>query len=383
MAQEQYKIKGSSELTENVMKLPLMKHFNSTDIMNNVNKFKKGEKGIFNLVKLLVIGGLIFSICYWVVPPVFAGIGRALGQVAQIAVTIVGSILFLFCLPGLIKLCRVIARKFHKFAIEKDPFLQLEFDRKRIVANNTALSTSRGGIKKLQSDMEAEATNSEKEAAKLQGDIIKGQAKAERLRNELQAMVTERGNDVKGEDEYVDKSAELMKVLSDSQRDATRLQQKKDFVQKYGSRGNVMKKMSQKLKLAETAAAIKLDDFDATVEMLKADSDFASKSRAATDAAKSAMLFQKSWERDYAMDVVTNAIAEDIAITSSNLRDIDSITSQYDLNSDELYDNLNLLADKIKAGQDEVPEAKQYRNADYKLSSDDKVKSGGMQDIFD
>ena len=52
------------------------------------------------------------------------------------------------------------------------------------------------------------------------------------------------------------------------------------------------------------------------------------------------------------------------------------------MDSDELYDNLNLIADKIKIGEDIVPTAKQYANPEYKLSSSDEMKSGGFADIM-
>jgi hypothetical protein len=50
--------------------------------------------------------------------------------------------------------------------------------------------------------------------------------------------------------------------------------------------------------------------------------------------------------------------------------------------SDELFANLNQIADKIKVGQDIIPDAKQYSNPEYKLTRDDKLKSGGFGDLF-
>ena len=94
------------------------------------------------------------------------------------------------------------------------------------------------------------------------------------------------------------------------------------------------------------------------------------------------MLFSKDWELDYALDVVTTTIASDIATTAGNIKDIDSLTSQYSLDSDDLYNNLNMLADNIKVGKDDVPNASQYMNPDYQLTQDDKLKSGGFQDMF-
>jgi hypothetical protein len=46
------------------------------------------------------------------------------------------------------------------------------------------------------------------------------------------------------------------------------------------------------------------------------------------------------------MEVVTSTIAADIA-NFGNLKDIDMMI-QYAIDSDELFDNLNIIADKIK-----------------------------------
>ena len=40
------------------------------------------------------------------------------------------------------------------------------------------------------------------------------------------------------------------------------------------------------------------------------------------------MLFTKGWEVDYALDVVTTTIAQDIARTTGNLNDIDLLTAK-------------------------------------------------------
>jgi hypothetical protein len=134
--------------------------------------------------------------------------------------------------------------------------------------------------------------------------------------------------------------------------------------------------------MVETAMEIKIQDFDATIEMLKKDYEFGQKSNAATSAAKSVLGFSKGWEFDYALDVVTSTIAADIAMTAGNLRDIETLTTNYNLDSDELFANLNQIADKIKVGQDIIPDAKQYSNPEYKLTRDDKLKSGGFGDLF-
>lgn len=52
------------------------------------------------------------------------------------------------------------------------------------------------------------------------------------------------------------------------------------------------------------------------------------------------------------------------------------------MNSDELFANLDAIADKIQAGDGNVVDIKKYNNVDYKLTTEDKSKSGGFGDMF-
>jgi len=144
-----------------------------------------------------------------------------------------------------------------------------------------------------------------------------------------------------------------------------------------------MGKLDRKLTLAGTAIDIKISDFDVTIQMLEKEYEFAKSARAATEGAKSAMHFTKDWELEYALDVITETIAMDIARTQENLSDIDMLTSKYDVDSDELYAQLDSLADNIKTGKDYVPDSKKYSNPNYKLTQEDKQESGGFGQMFD
>jgi hypothetical protein len=177
-------------------------------------------------------------------------------------------------------------------------------------------------------------------------------------------------------------AAEFQKVNAEALRVINKTNQSKDFVQKYGTRASVMKKMGHKLTMVETSMDIKVSDFDATIEMLKKDYDFAQKSNAATSAAKNAMGFSKGWEFEVAFETITSTIAADTAMTAGNLRDIEALTTNYTLDSDELFANLNAVADKINVGHDVIPSAKQYNNPEYVLTSSDKQKSGGFGELF-
>jgi hypothetical protein len=368
----------ATTLNANLSELPILKHFNQNEITTKVDTFRKGEKNMFWFFKLAVLIGVGYLTWTYVLPPVFQAIGQMLAVAATAVIIVAGVIMA----PVIVKGIRLFTRNLHKALIKYDPFAQLEIERQKMLANQTTFRIAKGNIIQLKQEMEVEADRAQKEAEKGQTRVIALQGKAEKLKFSMDEMVKTHGVAAKGEDEYVNMAAELQKVLAEAQRVANKYNQSKDFVQKYGTRANVMKKMGQKLTLVETAMDIKIQDFDATIDMLKKDYEFGQKSNAATTAAKSAMGFTKGWEFDYALDVVTSTIAADIAITAGNLKDIESITSNYTLDSDELYANLNAVADKIKIGTDIIPDASQYSNPEYKLTQSDNLKSGGFGDMF-
>ena len=374
----QTQFKPTTTVNSSLMQLPIMKHFNTTDISNNINNFRKGEKNIFWFLKLAAVGAIGWGLWKYVLPPVF----QAIGQMLAVAATGVIIVFLIMMMPVIFKALRMLTRWIHKALIRQDSFGELETQREKIVNNQQIFRISKGKIDALKNDMQVEATNSEKEANTLQTKILSLQNKATALKSSLDEMVAKGGAEARNSDEYAQGNADLLKLLSESSRVANKLAQSKDFIQKYGSRAAIMKKLSQKLVMVEASMEIKLADFDATVEMLKKDYEFGQKSRQATDAAKSAMLFTKGWELDYALDVITSTIASDIALTAGNLKDIDTLTSQYAMDSDDLYANLNLLADNIKVGADVIPSAKTYNNPDYKLTETDKIKSNGFSDLF-
>jgi hypothetical protein len=374
----QTQTKTQTTLNANLSELPILKHFNQNEIATKVDTFRKGEKNLFWFFKLAALIGVGYLTWTYVLPPVFKALGEILAVVATGVIIVAGVIMA----PVIVKGLRTLTRAIHKAIINYDPFGQLEIERRKMLANQTTFRIAKQNIIALRQDMEVEADKAEKDAEKGQTRILTLQGKAEKIKNEMDNMVKTKGVEAKSEDEYVNKAAELQKLLAEAQRVANKLNQSKDFVQKYGSRANVMKKMSQKLVLVETAMDIKIQDFDATIEMLKKDYEFGQKSNAATTAAKSALGFTKGWEFDYALDVVTSTIAADIAITAGNLKDIESITSNYTLDSDELYANLNAVADKIKVGEDIIPDAGKYSSTDYTLTQSDRLKSGGFGDLF-
>lgn len=377
MGQTQTQTRNAT-LNANLMELPILKHFNESEITTKVDNFRKGEKGLFWFLKLGAIGAIGWGLWKYVLPTVFTAIGQMLA-VAATGVLIVGLII---AAPVIFKGLRLLTRALHKTLIRWEPFAQLELERQKMIANQTTFRIAKQNIAQLKNDMEIEATRAQTDAEEGQKAILRLQAKGQKIKDRMEELVKAGGVEARGEDEYVNLAAEFQKVNAEALRVSNKLNQSKDFVQKYGTRANIMKKMGHKLTMVETSMDIKISDFDATVDMLKKDYEFAQKSNAATSAAKNALGFTKGWEMDYALETITATIAADTAMTAGNLKDIETLTTNYTLDSDELFANLNAVADKIKVGEDIIPSAKQYNNPEYVLTSTDKQKSGGFGEFF-
>lgn len=285
-------------------------------------------------------------------------------------------------LPVVIKGLKKLARSLHKLLIRYDPFGELEEQKQKMVQNRNEFKQAKAKIKAIKSNMESESIKAEKEAKEYQDKVLVLQTRAESTKTKMHDIEQKMGESAKETDEYVELQTGIMKTLSEAQRVSHMLNQSTGLVRKYGSRAHVIGKLDRKLNMVDTAMEIKIADFDVSIDMLKKEYAFAEAAKQATEQAKSAMLFTKGWELEYALDVVTNTIALDLATTKENLLDLDSLTSQYSMDSDELYTKLDKLADQIKTDSYNVPESKKYNNPNYKLSPEDKIESKGFGDIF-
>ncbi len=364
--------------TNKVLELPILKHFSKEEITLNPNNWRKGEKPIASIAAIVIFGTIAWGLYSFVLPIVFTWIGQALGAIAT-AVLIIG---FFIMLPVIIKGFKKLARALHKMLIRTDPFGELEEQKQKMIQNRVAFKEAKAKIKAIKSNMESESVKSEKESKDYQEKVIDLQAKAETTKNKMMTMEQSLGAAAKDSDEYVEQQTSLMRTLSEAQRVSQMLNQSTGLVRKYGSRAHVIGKLDRKLNMVDTAMEIKIADFDVSIDMLKKEAAFAAAANEATSQAKSAMLFTKSWELEYAMDVVTNTISMDLASTKENLLDLDSMTSQYSMDSDELYTKLDKLADQIKTNAFVIPESKKFENPNYKLTQEDKAASGGFGDIF-
>jgi hypothetical protein len=361
-----------------VLELPILKHFEKSQITFNPKNWRKGEKGIASVIALVLLGTIAWGLYKFILPIVFTWVGQVLGAIAAAVLVIA----FFIMLPVIIKALKKLARTFHKMLIKYDPFGELEEQKEKMVQNRVRFKEAKAKIKAIKSNMENESLKAEKEAKDYQDKVLVLQSKAEGTKSKMQEMESRMGQAAKDSDEYVDLQTNIMKTLSEAQRVSHMLNQSTGLVRKYGSRAHVIGKLDRKLNMVDTAMEIKIADFEVSIDMLKKEYAFAQAARDATEQAKSAMLFTKGWELEYALDVVTNTIEIDLATTKENLLDLDTLTSQYSMDSDELYSKLDKLADQIKTDNYAVPESKKYSNPNYKLSQEDKIESKGFGDIF-
>lgn len=363
-----------------LLELPILKHFDEAkgEIALKANSLKKNQKGLFWLLSLGLFGVGGYLVWTYIIPPLFT----MLGTVIALSATAIFLIFLVMMFPVIMKGLRFATKNLHKSLIQHNPFNELEEQKQKMLKNRDVFKNTKTKLKGLKNEMEIEASKAEKEAQTFQEDVLSLQRQAEKLKSAMDEMVKQQGIVAKDTDEYVALQSELARKLSDSQRVSNQYEQSKNFIQKYGVRANVLGKMDRKLTLAGTAIDIKIADFDTTIIMLKKEYEFAKNAKAATESAKSAMMFTKDWELDYALDVVTTTIAQDIATTSENLIDIDTLTSKYSVDNDELYSRLDSLADKIKTGDNTIPDSTKYTNPNYKMTKEDKQESGGFGDIF-
>lgn len=364
--------------TNKVLELPILKHFEKSQITFNPKNWRKGEKGIAWIVGLVLLGTIAWGLYQFILPIVFTWIGQVLGAISAAVLVIA----FFILLPVLMKGMKKLARSLHKMLIRHDPFGELEEQKNKMIENRVQFKEAKAKIKAIKSGMETESIKAEKEARAYQDKVVALQSRAATVKQKMQELEQKKGEAAKELDEYVELQTNMMKTLGEAQRVSHMLNQSTSLVRKYGSRAHVIGKLDRKLNMVDTAMEIKVADFEVSIDMLKKEYAFAQAARHATEQAKSAMLFTKGWELEYALDVVTDTIALDLATTRENLLDLDSLTSQYSLDSDELYSKLDKLADQIKTDHYDIPASKQYSNPNYTLSQEDKLESKGFGDIF-
>lgn len=354
------------------MKSPLMQNYSENQIVTKVDNFRKGEKNLFWFLKLGVFGAIAYGTWVYVLPPIFQAIGHLLA-VAATGVMIVGLII---AAPVILKGIRMLTRGLHKMLIKHDPFGQLAITRQKLIQSISTFRIAKTNLSTLMHDMEIEASNSKKNAEESKTNAIRYKNKCANIKAEMDDMVNKLGSKAKEEDPFVQLNAELLKTLSKAKIEELRFNQANDFTVKFGARANTLKKINQKLVMVEANMDVKLSQFDNMVDSLKTEYETGKKLNAASTAAKNVLGATSDWEAEFALECIAETITHDFAVSASNFKDIESLTSGYDLSSDELFDNLDAFANKLESGVIEINDNKKFLNPDYMLSTDDKNKAG-------
>ncbi|HYO23265.1 MAG TPA: hypothetical protein VER36_12735, partial [Flavisolibacter sp.] len=143
-----------------VLELPILKHFQKSDITLNPQNWRKGEKGIGAIVGLVLLGTIAWGMYQYVLPIVFTWVGQVMGAIAAAVLVIA----FFILLPVIIKALKKVARALHKLLIKYDPFGELEEQKQKMVQNRVQFKQAKAKIKAIKSNMEAESVKAEKEA---------------------------------------------------------------------------------------------------------------------------------------------------------------------------------------------------------------------------
>ncbi len=359
---------------QSLSKYPILKHFDTSQIITESGEFKPGQKPIYQVLRLLAVGAVgyfAYMMFNTVLPIAFTYFGHMIGIVGYV----IGIMALIVFMPTIFKGMKHASRFLQKYMISIDPFLELETQRKKLEESKVLLQKSKVHIEGIESEMSNKSLQFKKNTEKLQSDIQRLKERSDLIKKKMEEIKS-KVQDYKHDDHYIHHEMELMNTLSEANRKIVEMEQSNEFISKYGARSVVMKKVRQKLHRAQFAADDKLADFDLTVKMLRHDFEFAKKAKEGTNAAKQALMIDKAWELEFALETITNTIANDIAITTVNINDINKLTSEYDLTSDELYDKLDNIANNIKIGELKINDPKKYKAEDYIMTQEEKNSTG-------
>lgn len=371
------------KVAERVKLLPLMSHYDDSQLVTTSDPNGELPKNVvpwYFVVRLIIFGVLGFAFIKYALPIIMTIAGTTIAVIASVAL-VFGAITLA---PLYAKYLKELSKTLRKKMIDNDPFRILFEQKGSMVKNRSTFSKENANMGQLTNKLTQLSYENEEKAKNTQVKISELKDRADNIKEKIDKGLISKGEIYKETPEYNTLSNELRKVLADSNRSASQLIQYKNFTETYGIRANLFKKVGFKMDTILTAMDIKIDDFDVTIEMLKNEYDMARNIKNATDSAGRAMGLTKSWEVDYALEVVTMTINNDIASAVGNLTELEKITKELnlDMDNEESYARLEKLAESITNGTDLVPSSSKFQNPDYKFTHEDKAKSGGFGSLM-
>jgi len=369
--------------TKTVTQLPIMKYFDDAKLVEKgketLGKWRKGEKPIGSIIGLILIGIIGYGVFKWVIPAVFG----ALSQVLAVIVSILAVVLVIMLLPVIYKLFRRIVRWFHKAIIRWNPFDELDDQKKKMWETHDLFLTHKAKIKQLRNDFEQMSNETRTVAENSKAEVQRQTKKAGELKTKMDNMVAEKGEGIKETDDYVELQQQFINATSAGTRMNTTLEKNIEWTTKYAARSNIFANLDRKLAIGATLLENKIKDFEESINIMKKDWEMAAASRGATDILKEILGPDgQNWKLEYALEYVSGRISEDLATTAQNLEDLDRNTTAFNFDSDEAYEKLLIIGNKLDAGQIDIPDPAKISNPNHKLTREEKNSAGPLGDIF-
>jgi len=366
-----------------VTQLPIMKYFDDAKLMDQgkdtLGKWRKGEKPIGALIGLTIIGTVVYGTFKWIIPAVFG----ALSQVFAVIASVLAVLLFFLLLPAIYKLFRRIVRSFHKAIIRWNPFDELDEQRAKMWQTHDLFLKHKSKIKQLRTDFEQMSNETRKVAEDAKSEVQRQTKKAGEIKGLIDKMVAEKGEGIKETDEYVELQQQFINATSAGTRMNTTLEKNIEWTTKYAARTNIFANLDRKLAIGATLLENKIKDFEESINIMKKDWEMAAASRGATAILKEILgPGGQNWKLEYALEFVAGRISEDLASTAQNLEDLERNTTAFNFDSDEAYDKLLAIGNKLDAGQIDIPNPSKIGNPNHKLTREEKNSAGPLGDIF-
>ena len=369
--------------TKTVTQLPIMKYFDDAKLVvagkETLGKWRKGEKPIGAVIGLIITGIIGYGTFRWIIPAVFG----ALSQVFAVIASILAVILVILLMPAIYKLFRRIVRSFHKAIIRWNPFDELDEQKQKMWETHDLFLKHKSKIKQLRTDFEQMSRETQKVAENSKSEVQRQTKKAGEIKVLMDKMIADKGIGIKETDEYVDLQQQFINATSAGTRTNTVLEKNIEWTTKYAARSNIFANLDRKLAIGATLLENKIKDFEESIGIMKKDWEMAAASRGATAILKEILgPGGQNWKLEYALEFVAGRISEDLATTAQNLEDLDRNTTAFDFDSDEAYEKLLAIGNKLDAGQIDVPDPSKISNPNYKLSREEKDSTGPLGNIF-
>jgi len=355
--------------------------FKTIDIVegSNLDKFRKGELPVFNITKILTIGGIGYG-AYLVATGFLSTLFVALGQLLAALVTGIAIVMVIMFLPLIFKGLRYLVRAAHKMFIRYDPFSEIYDGVARMYDNLNLIKNSILKIKNLE-DSTGKKSQEYQVKVKEYGELIEtSNMKLNKIKVKKEEIQSKLGKEAEHDDEFVKLYLTEAETLALTTNIIRHRQQAEDLIIKYGMRHDRMKKTRQKLEKVHSFTKIKISETETSVKILETDYQFAKEGAAATNAALAATKgLEGNWSVEYALEVATSSISADLHTMSMNLKEIDSIASGFDLDNDTMYDQLSKYTESIKIKSDYS--ADRYTKGNFTPTQHEKTISG-LTDLF-